>query len=78
MKKINMNTSIHDLIKSYPETKAIMLELGFSDIVNPVMLATAGRVMNLKKGSKMKNIDLTTIKNKFLEHNFILEDDINE
>jgi hypothetical protein len=26
----------------------------------------------------MKNIDLTTIKNKFLEHNFILEDDINE
>ena len=71
---ININTSIHDLVKSYPEIKDIMKNLGFDNIVNPVMLNTVGRIMTIKKGSEMKNIGLDKIKEAFLENNFILED----
>ena len=38
------------------------------------MLKTAGRVMNLKSGAKLMKIDFDIIKEKFLEHNFLLED----
>ncbi|MGI6758718.1 MAG: DUF1858 domain-containing protein [Bacilli bacterium] len=74
IKTININTSIHDLVKSYPEIKDIMKNLGFDNIVNPVMLNTVGRIMTIKKGSEMKNISLDKIKEAFLENNFILED----
>jgi formate-dependent phosphoribosylglycinamide formyltransferase (GAR transformylase) len=73
IKTININTSIHDLVKSYPEIKDIMNNLGFDNIVNPVMLNTVGRIMTIKKGSEMKNISLDKIKEAFLENNFILE-----
>lgn len=74
IKTININTSIHDLVKSYPEIKDIMKNLGFDNIVNPVMLNTVGKIMTIKKGSEMKNISLDKIKEAFLENNFILED----
>jgi len=51
-----------------------MNNLGFDNIVNPVMLNTVGRIMTIKKGSEMKNISLDKIKEAFLENNFILED----
>ncbi|HHX80760.1 MAG TPA: DUF1858 domain-containing protein [Acholeplasmataceae bacterium] len=74
MQKININTPIYHLIKEHPEIKEIMISLGFKNITNPVMLNTAGKVMNLKSGSKLMKIDLKLIQDKFLEHNFILED----
>lgn len=72
--KINMSTSIHDLVKEYPEIKDIMKSLGFDSIVSPVMINTVGKIMNIKKGAKMRNIDLAVIIDKFKEHNFELED----
>lgn len=72
--KLNINTSIHDLVKTHPEIKEIMKSLGFDSIMNPIMINTVGKVMNLKKGAKMKNIDLSVIIDKFREHNFELED----
>lgn len=73
-KIININTSIYNLVNEYPEIKDIMKDLGFDNIVNPVMLNTVGRVMTIKKGSAMKDISMGTIKEAFLKHNFILED----
>ncbi|NLD26443.1 MAG: DUF1858 domain-containing protein [Acholeplasmataceae bacterium] len=74
MQKISLNTPIYQLIKEYPEIKDIMLALGFENITNPVMLQTAGRVMSIKSGAKMKKIDLDMIKKKFQENGFDLED----
>jgi len=73
-KTININTTIFELVSMYPEIKDIMKSLGFDSIVNPVMLKTAGRVMTIKTGSQMKKIDINLIKERFLEHNFILEE----
>lgn len=72
--KINMNTSIHDLVKEHPEIKDIMKSLGFDSILNPVMINTVGKIMNIKKGAKMRNIDLALIIDKFKENNYELED----
>lgn len=54
-----------------------MKDLGFQDIVNPLMVNTISRIMTIKNGAKMKGIDLETIKDKFKEFGFQLED-INE
>lgn len=72
--KININSKIYDLVKSYPEIKEIMKSLGFESIINPAMLNTAGRVMTIKKGAAMKKVSLEVIINTFKEYNFELED----
>ena len=74
MKTINLNSTIYELVNNHPEIKDIMKSLGFVEITNPIMLNTAGRVMSIKKGAALKKIDIDLIKQKFYEHNFILED----
>lgn len=69
-KTIDLNKSVHDLIKEYPEVAEIMREIGFPDITNPAMLNTAGRVMTIPKGAAMKKIDLNTIKQTFVAKGF--------
>ena len=76
MKEIYMNDSIYKLISNYPELKDILYEIGFVDIVKPVMLNTVGKLMNLEKGSKMKNIDIKMIKEKLEKEGFILKENI--
>lgn len=61
-KIINLNDSIYEINNKYPEIKEILYNLGFTDIVKPGMINTAGRFMTLKKGSQMKKIDLNLIK----------------
>ena len=68
---------ILDLDKSvaeYPEVADIMAELGFTEIKNPAMLASVGRIMNLKKGSQMKKIPMEEIVRAFREKGFEITD----
>lgn len=73
-KTIKINQTIYELVSEYPEIKEIMVSLGFTDIIKPIMLNTAGRIMTLKAGAKIKKIDWDLINRVFLENNFILED----
>ena len=45
--KINLNTTIYELCREYPEIAEILDELGFHDILKPGMLNTAGRFMTI-------------------------------
>jgi len=75
-KSVDLSKSVHELCQSYPEIQEILKELGFSDIVKPGMLQTAGRFMTIPKGATLKKIDLNTIKTKLMEHGFqIVEED---
>lgn len=65
MKIVDFNTPIATLIENSDEIKDILYELGFTDIVKPIMLKTVGKVMTINKGSKFKNIDLEIIKTAF-------------
>ncbi|HWT26871.1 MAG TPA: DUF1858 domain-containing protein [Mobilitalea sp.] len=59
---IDLNRSLYDLCKDYPELPDILDEVGFKDITKPGMLATAGRLMTIPKGAAMKKINLDDVK----------------
>ncbi len=75
MKTISVNTSIYELVKKHPEIVEILFNLGFEDITKPMMLNTVGRIMNLKKGSKMRNIEMPLIKEELENAGFTLTEE---
>ena len=73
-KILDLDKSVASLVKEYPEVADIMANLGFTEIKNPAMLASVGRIMNLKKGSQMKKIPLEEIVRAFREKGFKIMD----
>lgn len=69
-KQIDLKKSVYELVKTYPELKTILVEMGFKDIVLPGMLETAGRIMTLEKGAKMKQIEIQDIIKKLEEEGY--------
>lgn len=69
-KPLYLTQSIHALCTTYPEMMDIMVSLGFTDIVKPGMLGTAGRIMTLEKGARMKNIPMDSIIRTLSENGF--------
>lgn len=69
---LESNMSIYEMIKQYPEIKDIMIELGFGSITKPGMLLSAGKIMTLEKGSRMKNINWDVIVKTFESRGFQL------
>jgi hypothetical protein len=70
MNQISINTSVYTLSQKYPEIVGIMKECGFENITQPGMLYTAGRLMTIEKGAKMKGISLELIQENFKKHGF--------
>ena len=73
-KILDLDKSVASLVKEYPEVADIMANLGFTEIKNPAMLASVGRIMNLKKGSQMKKIPMEEIVRAFREKGFEITD----
>ena len=73
-KILDLDKSVASLVKEYPEVADIMADLGFTEIKNPAMLASVGRIMNLKKGSQMKKIPMEEIVRAFREKGFEIMD----
>ena len=73
-KILDLDKSVAFLVKEYPEVADIMADLGFTEIKNPAMLASVGRIMNLKKGSQMKKIPMEEIVRAFREKGFEIMD----
>ena len=48
-------------------------ELGFDQITKQGMLQTAGRVMTIAKGARMRGIELTDISKTFAKHGYIVK-----
>lgn len=69
-KILDMKKTVFELTGEYPEIIDILKNLGFENITNPIMLKTAGKVMTIPKGAKMKGIELSTIVEKFREKGF--------
>ena len=60
-KTIDLSKSVFDIVNANPEVKDIMCELGFTEIVKPIMLNTMGKMMTIPKGARVKEIPLSTI-----------------
>ena len=75
MKPIQLNQSIQSLVSQYPDTKDILFELGFKDVVKPGMIQTVGRFMTLAKGAELKGISLDLIKQTFNQHGYDIKEE---
>ena len=70
---IHADQSVYEIGSKYPEIKPVLAEMGFTQLLNPIQFQTVSRVMTLRKGSILRQIDLQVIKAKLLEHGYILE-----
>ncbi|SCY73956.1 DUF1858 domain-containing protein [Alkaliphilus peptidifermentans] len=70
MKQIDLNKNVFELTEEYPEIIEIMVSEGFKDIKNPVVRKTAGRLMTIPEGCKMKGINLKNVLNALENANF--------
>ena len=69
-KILDFKKSVHELCGEHPDLVPVLAELGFTDIVKPGMLQTAGRFMTIPKGAALKKIDLEKIKQAFQNHGY--------
>ncbi|MCF6154797.1 MAG: DUF1858 domain-containing protein [Candidatus Brocadia sp.] len=56
--EITKDTKVFDAVDQYPETLQIFLDFGFSQMANPVMRNTMGRVASIEMATKMHNVDI--------------------
>lgn len=61
MKKIDINKTVYELTKEYPELVDILFELGFIGVKNPVVRNTLGRATTLKEGIKKQKKSLDEV-----------------
>jgi len=69
-KSININKSVYELCREYPEIRDILYDLGFEPIKNDIAFNTVARAITLEKASKIKNIDLNDIIKRLEENGF--------
>mgnify|MGYP002715791122 CR=1 FL=1 len=66
-KIIDLDMTVADLVGKYPEIKDVLIEIGFKELQNKLMLNSVGKFMTLKRGSVVKNISMDHIKEKLIE-----------
>lgn len=69
-KKIDLNQSVYDITKTYPEVIDIMVNLGFAEIKKPAMLNSVGRIMTIPKGAKSKGISIPVVIAELIKNGF--------
>ena len=60
-KPIDLRKTVHELCSADPELTFLLAELGFTEILKPIMLNTVGKIMTVPKGAAMRGIELTMI-----------------
>jgi Domain of unknown function (DUF1858). len=70
MIQLNIDEKLYDLAQQYPEIVDIMDELGFHEIKISGMLSTAGRMVTIPVGAKMKHIEWDKIVRAFEANGF--------
>ena len=73
-KVIDINKSVYELCKEYPELQEALAGIGFKDITLPGMINSAGRIMTLAKGSRAKGIPMEKIKEELIQRGFEIKE----
>jgi hypothetical protein len=61
MKEIELDKSVYELTKNYPELISILKEMGFFGVANPVVRNTLGRVTTIPQGCEKQGKDLAEV-----------------
>lgn len=73
MKEIDLKKSVYELTEAYPELIAILKELGFVGMANPVARNTLGRVTTIPQGCRKQGKDLNEVVKKLEEAGFTVK-----
>lgn len=77
-KKIDLNRTVFELTQEYPELIDILAGLGFTEITKKPMLHSAGKIMTIPKGAKIKKIPMIKVVKALLDNGFILAGEMPE
>jgi len=72
-KVIDFQKTVYEICTEDSFVMEIMKELGFDQITKPGMLQTAGRVMTIAKGARMKGIETSDIVKTFEKHGYTVK-----
>lgn len=72
-KTLDLSKSVFDLTLQYPELIEVLAQIGFADIAKPGMITTAGRIMTIPKGARLKRFDLDEVISSLENHGFSIE-----
>jgi hypothetical protein len=73
---LQANNTIYNWVSNHPELVEILKELGFNEIVKPGMIQTVGRIMTIKKGCMMRDIDFNYVVSELEKRGYKVEDTI--
>ena len=72
-KIVDFNKTVYELCTEDSFIIEIMKELGFEQITKKGMLQTAGRVMTIPKGARMRGKEITDIVQTFEKHGYAVK-----
>ena len=78
MKMISVDEKIINVTDEYPEIIDILVDMGFIHLKNPVMRASVGKVITLRKAAKNHDLKLSEIQKILNEHGFDILEEIND
>lgn len=70
---LDLSLTVQQLCHSFPELPSILAQLGFTEIVKPLMLSTVGKVMTISKGAALRGLDLDEIKATLRAHGYTIK-----
>ncbi|MDP2719858.1 MAG: DUF1858 domain-containing protein [Dehalococcoidia bacterium] len=73
MKEIDLSKNVYELTEAYPELTAVLKELGFLGIANPVVRKTIGRITTIPQGCEKQKKDLNEVIKKLEESGFTVK-----
>lgn len=72
MKELNLNKSVAELVREYPELRDVLASLGFTDILKPGALKLMGSIMTLPRGAVVKGISFDRLAEALEKEGFTL------
>ena len=72
MKEIDLSLSVYELTEKYPELIALLKELGFLGVGNPLVRATLGKATTIPAGCALQGKDLEEVKITLKEAGFVI------
>lgn len=72
MKELNLNKSVAELVREYPELREVLASLGFTDILRPGALKLMGSIMTLPRGAVVKGISFDRLAEALEKEGFVL------
>lgn len=61
MKTLDLHKTVAELVREYPELKAVLADIGFDEITQPMALKIMGRIMTIPRGAIVKGIPMDEV-----------------